>query len=329
MKVYTVTEKQWVEYLSDFLLDSQVYAPIKKEKSIDFEELTPRKLDFVYYDGNTPITPLKAFLFPVKENVVNLKKPQSRIIIGVPNCDLAALNLLDNIYLGEEFRDPTYKENRENTIIFGKDCYQYKDSCHCTAYHLKPYPEKNCDVSMSLSDGLFYLTPMSKKGEELLEKYRITKNEGSEELPEKILQKRNGMMESLQELNKDLPDEIASRRGIEIENVELWKKHASTCVSCGACSFICPTCHCFLLIDKENFEKVKNWDVCQFPSFAKVAAGEDPLKKLYDRLKYRYLCKFIYKPDMFKAIACTGCGRCTDTCIGKINKNEVIKEACK
>jgi ferredoxin len=170
---------------------------------------------------------------------------------------------------------------------------------------------------------------MSKKGEELLEKYRITKNEGSEELPEKILQKRNGMMESLQELNKDLPDEIASRRGIEIENVELWKKHASTCVSCGACSFICPTCHCFLLIDKENFEKVKNWDVCQFPSFAKVAAGEDPLKKLYDRLKYRYLCKFIYKPDMFKAIACTGCGRCTDTCIGKINKNEVIKEACK
>jgi len=329
MKVYAVSEKQWTEYLSDFLLDYQVYAPVKKEKSTDFEEITPRNLETIYYDGNTPTTPLKAFLFPVKENVVNTKKPLKRLVMGVPNCDLAALDLLDNIYLGEEYLDLAYKENRENTIIFGKDCYQYKESCHCTAYGLSPYPVKNCDVSMSPDGGKFYLIPMSAKGEEFLEKYKITKLESTESLPGKIIEKRERMVQSLKDLNRGLPDEKESRRGIEKENVDLWKKHASTCVSCGACSFICPTCHCFLLVDKDNFEKVKNWDVCQFPSFAKVAAGEDPLKKLYERLKYRYLCKFIYKPDMFKAIACTGCGRCIDTCIGKINKNDVIKEACQ
>ncbi|MBN1949382.1 MAG: 4Fe-4S dicluster domain-containing protein, partial [Candidatus Cloacimonetes bacterium] len=89
-----------------------------------------------------------------------------------------------------------------------------------------------------------------------------------------------------------------------------------------------PTCHCFLLIDRENFEKVKNWDTCQYPAFGRVAAGEDPLHKLFKRLRNRYLCKFVHKPAMFGELACTGCGRCIDACIAGINKNEVLIDVC-
>lgn len=329
MKVYRLKDSKWSEYLAEILREFSVFAPIKRENSTDFEEIADKNISNIYYGGNTPTTPLKAFFFPIKENVTAANQTQPRILLGVSNCDLAALDLLDNIYLGGDFSDQYYKDNRDRTIIFGKDCDTIKESCHCTAYSIKPYSEKNCDISMSVSEDYFYLSPMSKKGDALLDKFKINQLEALDSLPEKITQQREAMVSSLQQQNKDIPDEIESRKGIEKENPEIWKKHASTCVSCGACSMICPTCHCFLLIDRKDFEKIKNWDVCQLPAFSRVAAGEDPLEKLYERLKYRYLCKFAYKPDMFNALACTGCGRCIDTCIGKINKNEVIIEACQ
>lgn len=328
MKSYSVSEKQWADLLYRATEKYKIFAPVIKESTVDYVEISDQKIDQIYYDSVKPTTPLKAFFFPIKENVVSAKKQEPRLILGVPACDLAALDLLDKIFLDKDFLDIYYKENRENTIVFGKDCYSFEESCHCTAYGLNPYPEQNCDVAMSNADGQFYLKSISEKGEAFLKEMGIN-NSYEEKFPSKIEAKRKATVDGLKKQNKDIPDGKATRIGIEKENEELWKKYAATCVSCGACSAICPTCHCFLLIDKKNFEKIKNWDACQYPAFERVAAGEDPLKKLYNRLKNRYLCKFVHKPDMFGEIACTGCGRCIDACIGKINKNEVIIEACK
>jgi ferredoxin len=52
--------------------------------------------------------------------------------------------------------------------------------------------------------------------------------------------------------------------------------YSADCVSCGACAAICPTCTCFLLIDRPDFEKIRQLDACQYPGFERVAAGEDP-----------------------------------------------------
>jgi Fe-S oxidoreductase len=38
------------------------------------------------------------------------------------------------------------------------------------------------------------------------------------------------------------------------------------------------------------------------------------------------MCKYVWKPAQFHTKACTGCGRCTEACIGGINKNELIHE---
>ncbi len=331
MRYYIVAETEWSQHLNRFLSEYELYAPVKntETESYDYEQITAETIDSIYYNGNTPTTPLKTFYLPIKENVVNIKENQPRIVIGVPNCDLAALNILDNIYLDDDYIDPCYKQNRDNTVIFGKDCYTYKKSCHCTSYSLKPYPQENCDVSMSITDGMIYLCPMSDKGESLLKKHKITDNKSVDTIPETIISKRQDVVNNLQNQNKNLPDEKNTRISIEKSSEELWDKYSDKCVSCGACSFICPTCHCFLLIDKEHFEKVRSVDVCQYPGFARVAAGEDPLHYLNKRFKYRYLCKYCYKPDMFKALACTGCGRCIDACIGKIDKNELILESFK
>ncbi|MCK4989202.1 MAG: 4Fe-4S dicluster domain-containing protein, partial [Bacteroidales bacterium] len=94
----------------------------------------------------------------------------------------------------------------------------------------------------------------------------------------------------------------------------------------GACSAICPTCSCFLLIDRPGFEKIRQLDTCQYPGFERVAGGEDSLGHLKDRFRNRYMCKYVWKPLKYELKACTGCGRCIEACIGQINKNELFME---
>jgi len=126
--------------------------------------------------------------------------------------------------------------------------------------------------------------------------------------------------------NKALPDyELTGKLVTSAENGS-WLKYSSNCVSCGACSAICPTCSCFLLVDRPGFEKVRLLDTCQYPGFERVAGGEDALHALSERFRNRYMCKYVWKPEKYDHKACTGCGRCIETCIGQINKNELFIE---
>jgi ferredoxin len=328
MRAYSVSLKQWVKILSLVSAKLNVFAPFKRNDFLDYELLSDNNLDLICFNKAKPTTPLKAFFFPIKENVVKERKKLQQVIFGVPNCDLEALDLLDKIFLDEEFLDIYYKEKRKNTILIGSDCYEIDKNCHCTSYGINPYPQKNCDISFSLINHKVTLQVHTKKGEIFLSEF-VTDLTEIDEIPEEILRKREKTAEKLKLQHKDLPNAEDTRKALQKEGTVVWKKFAKDCVSCGACAVICPTCHCFLLIDKANFEKVKIWDACQYPSFERVAGDEDPLEKIYNRLKNRYLCKFVHKPDMFDEIACTGCGRCIDACIGKINKNELIIEACK
>ena len=133
-------------------------------------------------------------------------------------------------------------------------------------------------------------------------------------------------MDQLKKENNKLPDYKETGKLVLHSENGTWEKFASSCVSCGACSAICPTCSCFLLIDKPGFEKVRQLDTCQYPGFERVAGGEDALGALSERFRNRYMCKYVWKPEKYQLPACTGCGRCIETCIGHINKNELFVE---
>ena len=328
--LYSVPIAKWVAILKNVTASYDVFAPIRKNDFLDYELINDENIDLISYGIAKPSTPLKAFFFPIKENVVRKKENEKkRIILGVPSCDLNALNLLDKIFLENDFLDIYYKYNRENAIIIASDCMEIDDNCHCTSYGGNPFPEKNCDLALVYLDDTVYLHPMSEKGEEFFREINTSDFAECSQLPDEILRIREKNTAKLISNNSELPDAEKTKKLILNSNDEIWKKYAQKCVSCGACAVICPTCHCFLLIDKEKFEKIKNWDSCQYPAFERVAAGEDPLKKIYQRLKNRYECKFVHKPKMFDEIACTGCGRCIDACIGKIDKNEIIIELAK
>ena len=325
---FQIHKDEWFAFLHKSTDTYNVYVPVKFNNNIEYELLNGEQEDMALNIAR-PVTPLKTFFLPVKENVViDTSIHNKNIIIGVPSCDLHALDLLDKIYLDERFIDKSYKINRENSILIGTDCFEIHENCHCISYDINPYPENNHDISLVSVNGEIVISVNTDKGKKLFDELKtsFTVHEAEKGQIDKILEKRKEIISQLKKKNKSLPGYKETGKLIQKSGDEPWEKHARTCVSCGACTTICPTCTCFLLIDRPDFEKVRQVDACQYPGFERIAAGEDPLKKKYIRFRNRYLCKYIWKPEQFNSKACTGCGRCIDSCIGNINKNEIFIE---
>jgi sulfhydrogenase subunit beta (sulfur reductase) len=329
MRYYCSSKSSWEKVLAELTSSYAIYAPLKNFISQDYELIDEYNIRQIIYNTPKPVTPLKMFFLPVRQNVAReITGSLKRIIIGTPSCDLAALDLLDAIYLDATYPDHIYKANRENTTIVAADCFDFQEHCHCTSYGVNPFPERNCDITIFVIKDNVYLSPLSEKGEKLISliKRSITLEQIRDTEIETLKLKRIYIKVELDRKNEHIPELSKSNELVKEAEQWLWKKHAKSCVSCGACATICPTCTCFLLIDRPDFDKVRQVDACQYPGFERVAAGEDPLIELFSRFRNRYLCKYVWKPDRFKLKACTGCGRCIETCIGKIDKNTVLRE---
>lgn len=326
MRYTGIKKEEWDSALVQLLESQRIFATISNESGLDYELIDKENISRISYNQPAPATSLKTFFLPVRENVTAERgEAKPRIIIGTPNCDIEALSLLDSIYLDGDFNDLFYRERRENTTLISCDCFSVRENCHCLLYGIKPWPSKADIEAIQLGETMV-LGILSEKGERLISMINCIQIEIPADIRKIIDDRRRLTEESLRKSSAGLADYEKSGTLITSANKSLWEKNSGRCVSCGACTAICPTCTCFLLIDKPGFEKLKQMDACQYPGFERVAGGEDALFERHDRFRNRYMCKYVWKPGKFHTVACTGCGRCIEACIGKINKNEILKE---
>jgi sulfhydrogenase subunit beta (sulfur reductase) len=327
MQYLFLTKKEWDKTLEQLLLSYTIFANIENEYGLDYELIRPGDISRISYNKPKPATSLKSFFLPVKENVTSSRvNEKPRIILGIPNCDIEGLCLLDEIYLDGDFNDIFYKERRENTLLVSSDCIGIREHCHCSAYGIKAFSYSNADLAVIKLDDTIVLRIITGKGEDFVKKIQTGQPLEDNNIISLIEKKHLDTETLLTTSNKGLPDYKKTGELITKSKDPIWEKYSSRCVSCGACTSICPTCSCFLLIDKPDFEKLKQMDACQYPGFERVAGGEDALFELHNRFRNRYMCKYVWKPRKFNSLACTGCGRCIEACIGKISKNELFME---
>ncbi len=325
-----IPKPDWDKTVEQLTSSCHIFASVENEYGLDYELIGPGDALKISYNKPRPATSLKSFFLPVKENVTIEKIDEKpRIIIGIPNCDVESMSLPDEIYLDPEYTDPYYKRRRENTLLIATDCFGIRDHCHCLSYNIKPYSENHADLSVINHNELIILRILSVKGDEFANKIAAAPLSENSSIPSFIENEHHTTGEILKSSNAGLPDYRETGELVQDSGEETWEKYSSKCVSCGACTTICPTCSCFLLIDKPAFQKIKQMDTCQYPGFERVAGGEDALFERHKRFKNRYMCKYVWKPQKFTSIACTGCGRCITACIGKINKNEIFMELSK
>lgn len=327
MEKYFISDKNISNFIVSLSKKYTVYTPyVKNDKQLIgvFSEDTP--YFFNTYRISTPV--IKSILFDTIEKVVPFPEPQKKmnVVFGIKACDLASLPIMDYVFCKGDFQDPLYIKNRENTIIISSDCADCLETCFCTLAGNNPYPEeKYFDINLSpVRDGYIF-TVATDKGKKLINM--------------KYLQKATDVQLKHVETNREkIKNKVTTQVATQGYNIvisaqkavmdnfesDAWKEAAETCVECGACNFVCPTCHCFLLSD-HNENRYRQWDACQYKGFAIVAGGANPRQKLYERLRNRYVKKFDFFQKNIKLSACTGCGRCILACIGKIDIREVLK----
>ncbi|MFH1360613.1 MAG: 4Fe-4S dicluster domain-containing protein [Candidatus Omnitrophota bacterium] len=305
-------------------------------------------LDDVVIGEVRSFEPLKAFFSRAREIVaegfrdsVVGEERKPLCIVGVKACDLKGFKVQDHVFSAQggsasggknhDDEDPFYIKNRQENLIISADCTCAIRTCFCLAVDVRPYPEENFDLNLSQVQGGFIISVGSPRGQKIIDQNpsffedhsKAAKNE------QQVLRKKvtNEVEENIQRTSVPRQDQYAGiiEKGFESE---IWSDEAKTCVECAACNAICPTCHCFLLYDQKDEDKMARlriWDSCMIKDFARVAGGANPRPKLWMRLRNRFEKKFDFFPKVAGVYACTGCGRCITACPAKIDIRRVLK----
>ena len=332
--IYKITKKDLYDLLARLSTNYRVLVPYAEKEKLHFGEFNPEKENGIELGGIRQSQPLKSFINPPLEKILNAPSRDRRplIIAGVKSCDLSSMILQDYVFLKGDIEDPFYSENRKNTIIIGNDCTYAKETCFCVAMNGAPYPEKYFDINLSPINDYFIVEVTTDKGQFIINNFKMFfKAHTATDLNIRQSNREKVIREVQYFIDKRGTQNTAQIRGAVKRNynlTELWQDFASTCVECGACNLVCPTCHCFLFFDEKTTsgnKRFRTWDACLYKTFARVAGGANPRKRLYERLRNRFEKKFDFFPEILNYFACTGCGRCIEACPGDIDLREVLK----
>ncbi len=327
-------------FLEVLSLSYQVYVPVQKDKQRFYKKFTPQEP--VAVGEVRTFEPLKAFFTRARELVAHnfdkaVPHPKQKpiAIVGAKACDLKGFKIQDYVFSGrhgQDTADPLYVANRRDNLIISADCTCALETCFCLALGLMPHPEEGFDINLSPVENGFLLESASEKGQSLIEKnlslFTQARNEHFSQRESVRTKTAAQVTENLKVHEVPHQDRFEGiiKRNFESE---IWKEEAKTCVECGACTIICPTCHCFLLYDQKNqtdMARLRVWDSCMIKDYARVAGGGNPRSQLWKRLRNRFDKKFDFFPKVAQVYACTGCGRCITACPAKIDIRRVLRK---
>jgi len=333
---YAVIKKddlnKWLEHLKK---KARLYAPKKKENHFIFRPI--KDINEISLSYIPTILPPKKYYYPQKEKLFRFKiKPfgtskaikafEEYILFAVHTCDIAGIQCMDVVFRdGPE--DPNYLNRKDKMTIIGLECLEYCDkyaNCASMGNHV---PRGGYDLMMVDLGDKFILHINSEKGERLIEGLTYIKEANDKDLLNLERVRENKKKSFKEEFNTALTKVY----GVFDKqfNSKVWQDVGKRCVACGNCTTVCPTCYCFDTLDEMELSlndgmRYRIWNSCQMDDFAKVAGGEDFRKGRDGRQRHRYYRKFKYPVDKFNRYFCTGCGRCTRSCMAGISLVETV-----
>ena len=287
---------------------------------------------------NTTKSP-KDFFFPQTEDLMKFKtegknievidirgEVEDFVVFGVRACDAKSFEILDRVFLSEP-RDSFYAMKRERGIIISVACSKPAETCFCSAFGIDAAAPAG-DISAWKCEDALYLQANTEKGRALLDSL------------DDILEDACGCAVTAQKekiaaiMNKlPLKDLSTSAFGggktQELFDHPAWEELSATCLGCGTCTFVCPTCQCYDIKDFSTGNGVvrfRCWDSCMYSEFTKMAHGNNRLTQK-ERFRQRFMHKLVYYPENNDGMfSCVGCGRCLAKCPISMNIVKVMKK---
>ncbi len=316
----------WLEELGR---EYTVLAPTRHGDTVVFREFEPERgieLD------RLSTTPAKKALLPPCETLfeyattktdtppyrtsIELRPtlPEGKILLfGTRPCDARAMQIFDRVYDGEQVKDPYYTARRNAATIVTLACSGQAGTCFCDRVGGSPVDATGSDVLLTPLKAGYVAEALTEKGMELMRDTAFMKADG---LRQEALNVRNRILEEVPERTSflDMERNLLSLFG----DLGFWDKTAESCLSCGACTYLCPTCYCFNITDEphgDSGKRIRTWDNCMSSQFTLEGSGHNPRPTKAHRMRNRIGHKFSYYPQLHdKTLACVGCGRCISNC---------------
>ncbi|MDD1757578.1 MAG: 4Fe-4S dicluster domain-containing protein [Methanotrichaceae archaeon] len=301
----------------------EVVAAVRTESGPVFSTWRGQSLDL---ERNSEVSPTE-FLLPQKDvlfryiqysgrYVFEVEEPKSKLIMGVRPCDLKAIRVLDKIF-GSEPADNSYIRKRRSLILAVLNCNHPGEACFCSQLGSGPECQDGFDLLLTEIDSGYLVESGSSSGTLILKDYSESfQDAGSNHIDEKTrkMDEARKIMEARQNRS---PENILNA----IEKAD-WEALGGQCLNCGGCTFVCPVCHCFNIIDLgvPDGERLRCRDSCILSGFSRMTGNVNPRKSAGERLRNWYLDKFQYIPENTGLLGCVGCGRCSQVCLAHLDK---------
>lgn len=358
MKTIFLNENELIDLFASWCEAFDVYTPSRrggdaKSAFIGWEQVASKQA----CEGLLPNkiakgvhkTSVKTFFFPQPETLVTFtvdNKPcaveanennKKRLVLGVRPCDARSVVLNAMPYKD----DPYYRANQEKTVLVGFGCHEKAQTCFCERTGGSPLGSDGLDVLVTASGEGFVVEAVTKQGEELVG----DSGKVDEALQAELAKKRENYI--AEAAKADVSGVLREKALISLYQDKIWQELSQSCINCGACTFLCPTCYCFDIqdevlrakdknksacacssgscaCDNPSVRRIRYWDSCMFPLFTKHASGHNPRGTKEHRVRNRFMHKLKYFPDRFGPLSCVGCGRCVRECPVNIDIREVM-----
>jgi len=274
--------------------------------------------------------PPTRYLFPARETVLKMDLGESpttepiseatpQVLFGVHPYDIQAIELLDEVFLTKH-SDPNYISRRQSTVIVGVDCL--RPSPHAFAPSMgTDRADTGFDLLLTDLGDRFMVRVGSQRGADLLAEHTEASAPSDKEIATQkaLLDAARDQYEvTLNVARERLPKLLEDRY-----HDEYWEERSATCLSCGSCIMVCPTCFCFDVVDEvaldlKTGERIRRWDGCMLTDFAVVAGGENFRHDKASRFRHRIFRKGKYVLERYGMVGCVGCGRCKTACLADI-----------
>ena len=313
-----------------------LYIPVDTNGGAKFEQWQEgKKLSNALNTAKSP----KDFFFPQSECLMEFKTEGKNIeiidtrsesedfaIFGVRACDARAFKVLDNVFLKEPV-DTYYKNRREHGIIISLACDRPAETCFCGTFDIDA-ANPDGDIVCYKTESALYLDAKTEKGQALLAAVEAATEPAEASEIEAAKQQISERLKKLP-LAELKSDAFGAGKTDAFFGAPEWKELSESCLGCGTCTFVCPTCQCYDIKDFSTGHGVirhRCWDSCMYSEFTKMSAGQPRLTQL-ERFRQRFMHKLVYYPENNDGLfSCVGCGRCVSKCPIGMNIVKVMKK---
>jgi sulfhydrogenase subunit beta (sulfur reductase) len=243
--------------------------------------------------------------------------PPRFAFFGVRPCEVAAVAIQDEVFLGNGRRDGVYGSRRDGAFFVVANCVEPGGTCFCASMETGPRASSGFDIALTeVLDGgrhFFLAEAGSDEGAAVLEEA-----EGRDATDPEIAEVAGLLSQAAGKMGRTLEMEGLKETLYAALDSPHWDEVAQRCLTCANCTLVCPTCFCATVEDVTDLtgveaQRVRRWDSCFNEEFSYIHGG--PLRPSpYARYRQWLTHKLGSWQDQFGTPGCVGCGRCITWC---------------